>query len=129
MYENLSYTEMAARLCYSENHIKYLSAELTNAVTEINELKNELNRVNEKLRLAVKKTYAPSSERPEDCGQLTLFEEKEEKPVSVPVKREVKSYMRAAKRSYKEIYKNLPVEIKEYDISDAEKYVTDVSRK
>lgn len=51
MYENLSYTEMAARLRYSENHIKYLSAELTNAVTEINELKNELNRVNEKLRL------------------------------------------------------------------------------
>lgn len=119
MSENLSYTEITARLHYSEKHIKYLTAELTNAAAEIKELKNELNRVNELLRLAVKKAYAPSSERIEDCGQLTLFEEKEEKPI--PIKREVKAYLRAPKRSYEEIYKNLPVEIKEYDISDAEK--------
>lgn len=119
MYENLSHTEMSARLHYSEKHIKYLSAELTNAEAEINELKNELNRVNELLRLAVKKTYASSSERIENCGQLTFFEENEENPA--PIKREVKSYLRASKRSYEEIYKNLPVEIKEYDISDAEK--------
>lgn len=91
MSENLSYTEMSARLHYSEKHIKYLTAELTNAAAEINELKNELNRVNELLRLAVKKAYAPSSERIENCGQLTLFEEKEEKPI--PIKREVKAYL------------------------------------
>lgn len=101
MYENLSHTEMSARLHHSEKHIKYLSAELTNAEAEINELKNELNRVNELLRLAVKKTYASSSERIENCGQLTFFEENEENPA--PIKREVKSYLRASKRSYKEI--------------------------
>ena len=78
MFENLSYTEMSARLHYSEKHIKYLSAELTNAEAEINELKNELNRVNELLRLAVMKTYASSSERIENCGQLSFFEENEE---------------------------------------------------
>ncbi|MBD5103525.1 MAG: hypothetical protein HDT47_01525 [Ruminococcaceae bacterium] len=119
MFENLSYTEMSARLHYSEKHIKYLSAELTNAEAEINELKNELNRVNELLRLAVMKTYASSSERIENCGQLSFFEENEENPV--PIKQEVRLYLRAPKRSYKEIYKNLPVEIKEYDISDVEK--------
>ena len=119
MSENLSYTEISARLHYSEKHIEYLSAELMNAAAEINELKNELNRVNELLRLAVKKTYAPSSERIEDCGQLTLFEKEKEKPVTV--KREVKAYLRNPKRSYKEIYKNLPIEIKEYDLSESEK--------
>lgn len=119
MYENLSYTEMSARLHYSEKHIKYLSSELTNAQAEINELKNELDRVNEMLRLAARNTYAPSSERIESSEQLTLFEENEEKPA--PAKREVKSYMRSPKRSCEEIYKDLPIEIKEYDISDAEK--------
>lgn len=119
MYENLSYTEMSARLHYSEKHIKYLSSELTNAQAEINELKNELDRVNEMLRLAARNTYAPSSERIESSEQLTLFEENEEKPA--PAKREVKSYMRSPKRSYEEIYKDLPIEIKEYDISYAEK--------
>lgn len=33
----------------------------------------------------------------------------------------MKSYSRAPKRKYEEIYKNLPVEIKDYDFSDAEK--------
>lgn len=73
MFENMSYTEMSAHLHYSEKHIKYLSAELTNAEAEINELKNKLNRVNKLLRLAIKKTYASSNERIENCGQRTFF--------------------------------------------------------
>lgn len=76
MSENLSYTEISARLHYSEKHIEYLSTELMNAAAEINELKNELNRVNEPLRLAVKKTYAPSSEESRTAGSLRYLKKR-----------------------------------------------------
>lgn len=131
MSENLPYIELSARLHFSENHIKYLSSELAKSNAKIEELENEakrakeleieLNRITELLKLAVKKTYAPSSEKGETSGQLSFLEEDENKEKPAPKKCEVKSYSRAPKRSYKDIYKNLPIEIKEYDISETEK--------
>lgn len=126
MTENLSYTEMEARLHYYENHTKYLASQLNKVNTELNEakienkeLKSEINRLNELLKLAVKKTYAPSNERFDSNEQLTLFGEIEEEAV-LP-KRKVKEHFRSQKRSYEEIYKNIPTEIREYDITDEEK--------
>ncbi len=128
MHEKLTEYELSARLNFYKNHVRYLNEEqkksnkeLENARAEIKELKNELDRVKDLLKLALKGKYGASSEKVEDREQLTLFEDEENKVTSAPVKREVKSYTRAPKRSYEEIYKDLPVEIKEYDIPDAEK--------
>lgn len=94
MSENLTYTELSARLRFSENHIKYLNSELVKSTEKIEELEkeakrvkepeNELNRISELLKLAVKKTYAPSSEKAETNGQLTFFEENGKKKSPLP---------------------------------------------
>ena len=69
MAENLSYNEISARLHFSENHSRYLASELNSEkkksetmAAEIKELKIELNRITDLLKLAVKNMYGTKAE-------------------------------------------------------------------
>lgn len=122
MEKNLTYTEMSARLHFYESHNIYQRKQLDEKEEEIKELKAELERVKELLKLALKEKYAPKSEKADiDNGQLSFYEYEETPTETVPVQI-VKAYTRKEKRTYEEIYKNLPVSEIVYDLSEEEKY-------
>ena len=121
--------ELLARLNFLENHVKYQAEQLSKAneklvklEAENKELKAELDRKNELLKLAASKAYGRSSERILlDDSQLTFFTDEEtaaikEEPVTV-----VEKHVRRKKRTYKEIYGNLPETEVIYDLREDEK--------
>lgn len=85
LYESMSNIELYSRLHFLENHTRYQSDELAkkqqkidSQAEEIKELKTELNRITEFLKLAGKKIYGSSTERiSEDYGQLSFFTDSE----------------------------------------------------
>jgi hypothetical protein len=89
---------------------------------EIKELKNELNRITDLLKLAVKNMYGKSSEKIcIDCyDQLSFLgdDEAEKSELPKPPKTVVNSHVRAEKRSYAEMYGDLPADVIEYDVDD-----------
>ena len=121
--------ELLARLNFLENHVKYQAEELAKANEKIErlsvenkELKAELSRKTELLKLAASKTYGRSSERILlDDSQLSFFTDEEtaaikEEPVTV-----VEKHIRRRKRTYKEIYGDLPETEVIYDLREDEK--------
>ena len=93
MSKNLSYNETCARLHFYENHTKYLAEELDSEkkksetmAAEIKELKNELNRITDLLKLAVKNMYGKSTEKicVDHCDQLSFFSDDEIKEIQLP---------------------------------------------
>ena len=129
MAENLSYNEISARLHFSENHSRYLASELNSEkkksetmAAEIKELKIELNRITDLLKLAVKNMYGKSTEKicVDYYDQLSFFcdDEAKKNELPEPEKTVVNSHVRAEKRSYNEMYGNLPADVIEYDIDD-----------
>lgn len=131
MYTEISETELYARLHFYENHTQYLNSELEKSnrksaeqAEEIKELKNELNRITDFLRLAGKKIYGSSTEKIcEAYGQLSFFDDAEEnESEAVPVApKKVKSYTRKEKRSYDEMLRDMPRKIVVHSLSEEEK--------
>ena len=139
MAKKLSYTEACARLHFYENQTSYLVEKLDleqkkseTMASEIKELKNELNRITDLLRIAAKNMYGKSTEKIciDYCDQLSFFGDDEIKEIQLPEpeKTAVNSHTRAGKRSHEEMYGNLPVDVIEYDIDekDCEKCGTEM---
>lgn len=129
MGKNLSYNEVCARLHFTENHNKYLASELASEkkksetmAAEIKELKIELNRITDLLKIAVKNMYGKSTEKIciDNYDQLSFLsdDEAEEVQLPEPEKTAVNSHVRREKRSYDEMYGNLPADVIEYDVDD-----------
>ena len=91
MAKKLSYTEACARLHFYENQTSYLAEKLDSEqkksekmAAEIKELKNELNRITDLLKLAVKNMYGKSTEKIcENYGQLSFFGDDEIKEIQL----------------------------------------------
>lgn len=129
MGKNLLYNEISARLHFYENHTKYLASELDSEkkksetmAAEIKDLKIELNRITDLLKLAIKNMYGKSTEKIciDNYDQLSFFcdDKAEEVQLPEPEKNIVISHVRATKRSYDEMYGNLPADVIEYDVDD-----------
>ena len=129
MAKELTYTEACARLHFYENQASYLAEKLDSEqkksetmAAEIKELKNELNRITNLLRIAVKNMYGKSTEKIciDYCDQLSFFGDDEIKEIQLPEpeKTTVNSHTRAGKRSHDEMYGNLPADVIEYDIDE-----------
>lgn len=129
MYGNISIAELSSRLHFLENHTKYQAAELEKKqqkideqTTEIKELKEELNRLTEFLKLAGKKIYGSSTERmSEDYGQLCLFEEDEEEQTECIAETNVNSHTRKKRCTLEEKLKNIPKTIIVHKLTEEEK--------
>ncbi len=122
--------ELSARLNFLKNLVKYQAEELSKAnekieklKTENKELKAELDRKTELLKLAAAKAYGRSSERILlDDGQLNFFGEEEKEAVEKEApKTVIAAHVRRKKRTYKEIYGNLPETEVVYDLREDEK--------
>ncbi len=133
MYENLTRYELESRLSFYENNSKYVAAELAKAkkkiaeLTELNkEFKVELDRITEMYKMAVDRLFGKKSEKvtivPD--GQISMFTESENEVIIDPPKKRVKEHYRAPKRTFEQIYGNLPTEEKYYELSDEEKICT-----
>lgn len=129
MYENMSNIELYSRLHFLENHTRYQADELAKKqqkideqAEEIKELKTELNRITEFLKLAGKKIYGSSTEKLcEDYGQLSFFEEEtEEVSVEYP-KTKVTSHERRKHRTFDEKLKNAPKTVIVHELTEEEK--------
>lgn len=133
MYKNLTRYELESRLNFYENNSKYVASELAKAnekngrlSDENKELRVELDRVNELLKLAKDALFGKKSEKlvivPD--GQISMFPESENEIVIEPPKKRVKEHYRAPKRTFEQIYGNLPTEEKYYELSEEEKICT-----
>ena len=95
--------------------------------SQIKTLKAENNNLMELLKLSKKKLFGSSAEKvAEEYGQISLFNEAEkERTVLTPEPRIeeiiIPKHTRKKKRSYDEIYKDLPVEEVIYDIPEEDK--------
>ncbi|MBQ8967187.1 IS66 family transposase [Ruminococcus sp.] len=130
MYENLSRFELESRLNFFEEHNRYMSLELTKANEKIEaltdlgkELKAELDRVNELLKLAKDALFGRKTEKtviiPD--GQLCMFDVAGSEIVAEQPKRLVKTHYRSSKRTFEEKYGDLPSEEEFFYLSDDEK--------
>ena len=125
----MSESELLARLNFLENHVKYQAEELAKANEKIDhlsvenkELKAELARKTELLKLAASKTYGRSSERIVlDDSQITFFTDEETASIKEEQTTVVEKHVRRKKRTYKEIYGNLPENEIVYDLRESEK--------
>ena len=121
--------ELLARLNFLENHVKYQAEKLAKANEKIakieaenKELKAELARKTELLKLAASKTYGRSSERIVlDDSQITFFTDEETAAIKEEPTTVVDKHIRRKKRTYKEIYGNLPETEVVYDLREDEK--------
>lgn len=121
--------ELLARLNFLENHVKYQAEELAKAnekiaklETENKELYAELDRKIGLLKLAASKAYGRSSERIVfDDSQLTFFTDEEKFEIKNEPETVVEKHIRRRKRTYKEIYGNLPETEVVYDLRKDEK--------
>lgn len=131
MYENMSNIELYSRLHFLENHTRYQADELAKKqhkideqAEEIKELKTELNRITEFLKLAGKKIYGSSTEKIcEDYGQLSFFEE-EKTADNIPKecsKTKVTSHERRKHRTFDEKLKNAPKTVIIHELTEEEK--------
>lgn len=128
--DDLSRHELVCRLNFFENQLKYMAAELSKAnekndkLTQLNkEYKVELDRITELYKLAVDRLFGKRSEKIEVIpdGQLSLFSEiKIDAEINTP-KQIVAAHTRAKKRTFKQIYGNLPTKIEYYALTDEEK--------
>ena len=125
----MSNIELYSRLHFLENHTRYQADELAKKqhkideqAEEIKELKTELNRITEFLKLAGKKIYGSSTEKIcEDYGQLSFFEEEtEEVSVEYP-KTKVTSHERRKHRTFDEKLKNAPKTVIIHELTEEEK--------
>ena len=130
LYEGMSNIDLYSRLHFLENHTRYQSDELAkkqqkidSQAEEIKELKTELNRITEFLKLAGKKIYGSSTERiSEDYGQLSFFtdSETEADPVkTAPIK--VNSHTRKRRCALEEKLKNVPKTVILHELTEEEK--------
>lgn len=126
----MSNIELYSRLHFLENHTRYQSDELAkkkqkidSQTEEIKELKSELNRITEFLKLAGKKIYCSSTERiSDDYGQLSFFadSETEAEPVkTAPIK--VNSHTRKRRCTLEDKLKNMPKTVILHELSEEEK--------
>lgn len=129
-YEKLSRHELECRLNFLENQLKYMASELSKAnekndkLTELNkEYKVELDRIIELYKLALDRLYGKKAEKIEVVpdGQLSMFEELRNDILIEAPKQTVAAHTRARKRTFKEIYGNLPTRIEYYALTDDEK--------
>ena len=129
-YEDLSRYELECRLNFFEKQIKYMAAELAKAnekndkLTELNkEYKVELDRIYELYKLALDRLYGKKAEKIEIVpdGQLSMFEELRN-DISIDTSGQiVAAHTRAKKRTFKQIYGNLPTKNEYYALTDEEK--------
>lgn len=125
MNENMSHIELCARLHFLENHTRYLASELVTEKeksyeksVEINELKNEVSRLSELIKLATNKIYGASTEKIcEDYDQLSLFGADFEEEI-LQEKVPVAPHKRAPKRTMAEMYSKLPATEIVYELED-----------
>lgn len=129
-YEKLSRHELECRLNFIENQLKYMASELTKAnekndkLTELNkEYKVELDRINELYKLALDRLFGKKAEKIEVVpdGQLSFYSEiRNDLSIDAP-KQTVAAHTRAKKRTFKQIYGDLPAKIEYYALTDEEK--------
>ena len=95
--------------------------------SQINTLKAENNNLMELLKLSKKKMFGSSAEKiAESYGQISFFNEAEQERILLTPEPSIEEvvipkHTRKKKRSYNEIYKDLPVEEVIYDIPEKDK--------
>ena len=129
-YDNLSRHELECRLKFLENQLKFMTSELAKAnekndkLTEQNkEYKVELDRIIELYKLALDRLFGKKAEKIEVVtdGQLSFFSEIVDDISVVTPKQIVAAHNRAKKRTFKQIYGNLPQKIEYYALTEEEK--------
>ena len=122
-FDDLSRHELECRLNFFENQLKYMAAELSKAnekndkLTQLNkEYKVELDRITELYKLAVDRLFGKKTEKIEFVpdGQLSFFAEIRNDITTDTPKQLVAAHTRAKKRTFKQIYGNLPTKIEYY---------------
>ena len=131
MSKQMSIIEMEAKISALEKQLKRVAQESLKKEeklnSEIKELKNENKYLYELLKLSKKKMFGKSAEQiAKNYGQISLFNEAEtDRTVLEPEPKIeeviIPAHKRKKKRSYDEIYKDLPVEEVIYDIPEEEK--------
>ena len=124
-------TELEAQISALKKQLKNIATESKKKEEKLNSqiktLKKENNNLMELLKLSKKKMFGSSAETiAEVYGQISFFNEAEkERTVLTPEPQieeiVIPKHKRKKKRSYNEIYKDLPVEEVIYDIPDEDK--------
>jgi len=131
MSNKMSIIEMEAKISALEKQLKYVAQESITREEKLNstikELKNENKYLYELLKLSKKKMFGTSGEQvAQSYGQISLFNEAEEEKAVLEPEPQIEEviipkHTRKKKRSYDEIYKDLPVEEVIYDIPEEDK--------
>ena len=136
-YENMSCHELEARLHFLETHIEYLHKEAAKKDEKIEKLeeqnkeqKAEIDRLGALYKLALERIFGKKSEKIiiEAVGQLSFFDgivcENEIVITPAEPKQSVAAHTRRKKRTFEEIYRDLPSEVVPYALTDEEKVCT-----
>ena len=119
--------ELEAQISALKKQLKNIAEDNSKKDLQIKTLKAENNNLMELLKLSKKKIFGASAEKvAEAYGQITFFNEAEaEQKVLTPEPKVeeiiIPKHTRKKKRSYDEIYKDLPVEEVIYDVPDNDK--------
>lgn len=133
-YENMTRHELEARLHFFENHVEYLNKEIAKKDEQIAKLeernkeqKVEIDRLGELFKQALERAFGKKSEKiiVQPVGQLSFFDGivSENEVVITPAepKQSVAAHTRKKKRTFEEIYRDLPSEVIPYALTDEEK--------
>lgn len=136
-YENMSCHELEARLHFLETHIEYLHKEAAKKDEKIEKLeeqnkeqKAEIDRLGALYKLALERIFGKKSEKIiiEAVGQLSFFDgivcENEIVIEQLEKEQPVAAHTRRKKRTFEEIYRDLPSEVVPYALTDEEKVCT-----
>lgn len=131
MQKQKSITELEAEISALKNQLKNISRESIKKEEKLNskikELKNENKCLYELLKLSKKKMFGKSGEQiAESYGQISFFNEAEAERTVLETEPKIEEvivpeHKRKKKRSYDEIYKDLPVEEVIYDVPQEDK--------
>ena len=131
MKNQKTFIEMEAEISALKKQLKNVARESKTKEERLNsvitELTNENNRLLALLKLSKKKLFGSSGEQiAEGYEQLSLFNEAEKERTALEPEPEIEEviipkHTRKKKRSYDEIYKDVPVEEVIYDIPEDEK--------
>jgi len=119
--------ELEAQISALKKQLKNVAEDNAKKDSQIKTLKAENNNLMELLKLSKKKMFGSSAEKVAQAyGQISFFNEAEQERTLLTPEPEIEEmvipkHTRKKKRSYNEIYKDLPVEEVIYDIPEEQK--------
>ena len=119
--------ELEAQISALKKQLKNVAEEKEKLNLQVKTLKSENNNLMELLKLSKKKMFGASAEKVAQAyGQISFFNEAEQERTLLTPEPKIEEivipkHTRKKKRSYEEIYKDLPVEEVIYDIPEEDK--------